>query len=160
MYKVYLAVGKLAGIKEVLESLGEEDTLLQENFIKDLAEIGKDFEKYLQMVESTLDLDQVREGRFMIKPEFDDALGELREELDDLETKIQSAFNNCGNELGLETGKVLKLEHSSIHGYYFRLTMKAGVIKVPSGGSLFQVCWEGILSCEEGKGISWLWGRI
>lgn len=124
MYKVYVAVTKLSDLKEVLESVGEEDPLMQENFIKDLTDMGKDFEKYLQMVESTLDLDKVREGRFLIKPDFDDALGELREELDQLETKIQTTFVNCGNELGLETGKVLKLEHSSIHGYYFRLTMK------------------------------------
>ena len=59
MYKVYVAVTKLSDLKEVLESVGEEDPLMQENFIKDLTDMGKDFEKYLQMVESTLDLDKV-----------------------------------------------------------------------------------------------------
>ena len=28
------------------------------------------------------------------------------------------------------------------------------------GGLVYQVCWGRISSCEEGKGISWLWGRI
>ena len=36
-----------------------------------------------------------------------------------------------------------------------------GVYKVPySLGEAYQVCWEGASSCEEGKGILWLWGRI
>jgi len=69
-------------------------------------------------------LDQVREGKFLVKPEFDEALSELREELDAVESKIQRVVTNCANELMLEVGKQLKLEHSSQHGYYMRLTMK------------------------------------
>lgn len=121
---MYVAVNKLPGLKELLESFGEDSTIITENFTKDISESVKDFEKFLQLVESTLDLDQVRNGKFLIKPEFDEALGELRLELDELETKIERTLTNCGSELGLEPGKVLKLEHSAQHGYYFRLTMK------------------------------------
>ena len=39
-----------------------------------------------------------------------------------------------------------------------------GVDKVPFppslGGSIYQVSWGRISSCEEGMRISWLWGRI
>ncbi len=124
MYKVYIAVNKLPGLKDSLDSFGEEQSLVQENFSKDIADAWKDFEKFLQLVETTLDLDQVRSGQFLIKPEFDEALGYLRQELDTVDSRIQKTLTNCGSELGLEPGKVLKLEHSSIHGYYFRLTMK------------------------------------
>ena len=121
---MYVAVNKLPGLKELMESFREGSNIIQENFTKDISESVNDFEKFLQLVESTLDLDQVRNGKFLIKPEFDEALGELRLELDELETKIERTLSNCGSELGLEPGKVLKLEHSSQHGYYFRLTMK------------------------------------
>ena len=45
------------------------------------------------------------------------------------------------------------------------LGTQVGVYKVPSihaawGGEVYQVCWGRISSCEEGKGISGLWGRI
>lgn len=81
-------------------------------------------DKYNQLVESTLDLDKVRSGQFLIRPDFDESLAELRQELDSVEAKVDRNLNICASELGLEAGKVLKLEHSSIHGYYFRLTMK------------------------------------
>ena len=47
----------------------------------------------------------------------------------------------------------------------FRLKdQKAGVYKVPYSplgeGGVYEVCWGRILSCEEGKGISLMRGRI
>lgn len=123
MYKVYLAVTKLRALKELLETFGEDATLIKENFIKDINESLKDFEKYMQLVESTLDFDQVKNGVFLIKASFDDQLGELREELDSVEEKVQSALQSLRRELNLD--KQLMLEHSSSKfGYYFRLTMK------------------------------------
>ena len=59
----------------------------------------------------------------MIKPDFDDNLGELREQLDNVEQKVRDQEGKASAELGVERGKVLKLEHSGQHGYYFRLTM-------------------------------------
>jgi len=124
MYKVYVAVGKLGGLNEALKQFGPDSNLVGENFTKDIGEAINDFDKFLQLVESTLDLEQIRNGQFLIKPEFDESLAELRQELDAVENKVQKNLNFCASELGVEAGKVLKLEHSSIHGYYFRLTMK------------------------------------
>ena len=124
MYKVYVAVTKLGILKDQLETVGDGNSLITENFTKDIQESLRDFEKYMQLVESTLDLDQVQNGLFLIKSEFDEQLGELRQELDTVENRIQQTLTSLGNELKLEPFKVLKLEHSSIHGYFFRLTMK------------------------------------
>ena len=72
MYKVYVAVAKLEGLISCLqENNGEEAdhfVTLQDNFIKDLQEANKDFEKFQQMVETTIDLKQVEQGHFMIRP--------------------------------------------------------------------------------------------
>jgi len=127
MYKVYVALSKLDPLVTCLqENAGEGNSFvtLQDNFIKDLQEAQKDFEKFYQMVETTLDFKQVEQGQFMIKPDFDDNLGELREQLDSVEQKVKDQERKASSELGVEMGKVLKLEHSSQHGYYFRLTMK------------------------------------
>ena len=122
MYKVYVALGKLPALSALLEA--NATPALQENFIKDLESACRDFEKFCQLVESTLDLDLVRQGQFLIKADFDENLGELRAQLDSLEQKIQRTLSSCASELGLEAEKVLKLEQSSQHGFYFRLTMK------------------------------------
>jgi DNA mismatch repair protein MSH2 len=89
-----------------------------------LAAAATDFEKYCQLVETTLDLDQVRLGQFLVKPDFDDDLGELRTELDSLVGRVQRTLTALASELGLDADKVLKLEQSGQLGYYFRLTMK------------------------------------
>jgi len=126
MYKVYVALSKLDTLVNCLQEYqGEGDTyaVLQDNFIKDLQEAQKDFEKFYQMVETTMDLKQVEQGQFLIKPDFDDNLGELREQLDRVEEKVHDQERKAGSELGLD-GKVLKLEHSGQHGYYFRVTLK------------------------------------
>ena len=97
---------------------------MQDNFIKDLQEVSMDFEKFTQMVETTIDLKQVELGHFLIKPDFDDNLGELREQLDDVDEKIRTLESKTAAELDVEKGKVLKLEHNSQYGYYFRVTLK------------------------------------
>ena len=72
MYKVYVAVAKLEGLISCLQdNTGEEAdnfVSLQDNFIKDLQEANADFEKFQQMVETTIDLKQVEQGHFMIRP--------------------------------------------------------------------------------------------
>ena len=72
MYKVYVAVSRLEPLVSCLtENVGEEGdnyVTLQDNFIKDLMEANRDFEKFQQMVETTMDLKQVEQNHFMINP--------------------------------------------------------------------------------------------
>ena len=72
MYKVYVAVSRLEDLISCLQNNageeGENFITLQDNFIKDLIEANRDFEKFQQMVETTIDLKQVEQGQFMIKP--------------------------------------------------------------------------------------------
>jgi hypothetical protein len=56
MYKVYVALSKLGSLTSLLEA--NATAALRENFIKELEAIGRDFEKFCQLVESTLDIDQ------------------------------------------------------------------------------------------------------
>ena len=128
MYRVYVSLSRLDPLIGCLQdNCGEGSdnfAVMQDNFIKDLQEISNDFEKFTQMVETTIDLKQVEQGHFMIKPDFDDNLGELREQLDDVDEKIRAQEAKTAAELDVERGKVLKLEHNSQYGYYFRVTLK------------------------------------
>ncbi len=60
----------------------------------------------------------------LFQSSFDENLGELQVERDSLSERIKRALVSCASELGLEPDKVLKLEQSGQHGYFFRLTMK------------------------------------
>lgn len=42
----------------------------------------------------------------------------------EIEEKIQRTFHKSAADLALDAGKVMKLEHNSQHGYYFRVTLK------------------------------------
>ena len=89
-YRVFVAFEKLSPVVESLQSyVGEALPALQDNFIKDLQESQRDLENFYRMVETTIDLDEVKRGSFLIKPSFDENLQDLREMLDDLEGKLQ-----------------------------------------------------------------------
>ena len=128
MYRVYVSLSRLQPLITCLqENVGEDSdnyAVLQDNFIKDLQEMSQEFDKFHQMVESTIDLKQVEQGHFMIKSDFDDNLGELRQQLDEIDDKIRVQESKAAAELDVEKGKVLKLEHNSQYGYYFRVTLK------------------------------------
>ena len=128
MYRVYVSLSRIEPLISCLQdNCGEGSdnfAVMQDNFIKDLQELSKDFEKFAQMVETTIDLKQVEQGHFLIKSDFDDNLGELREQLDDVDEKIRNLESKTAAELDLEKGKVLKLEHNAQYGYYFRVTLK------------------------------------
>jgi len=123
LYRVWLGLGRLEPVAQCLQELEQDAHLhvIQDNFVKELQELSRDFEKFQQMVETTIDLNEVEQGRFMVKPEFDDQLGELKAQLGSVEEKLSSAAKSKARELGTEG---LKLEHSGHQGHYYRLTLK------------------------------------
>ena len=87
-------------------------------------ELLHDFSKFQEMVETTVDLEQVQNHEFLIRSDFDDSLAELRSRMEGLEESIKGELTRAGRDLGLEPGKTIKLESSSQLGYFFRVTRK------------------------------------
>ncbi|XP_040077010.2 DNA mismatch repair protein Msh2 [Ixodes scapularis] len=126
LYKTYQTLKVLPKVREVLSKAADEDkrAVLQGLFVKPLAELENDFSKYLEMVETTLDLEAAESGDFLVKPDFDDDLQALREELDSLEAKCQGYLDKAARDLGLEASKTIKLESNKELGFHFRITRK------------------------------------
>lgn len=126
LYKTYQMLQVLPKVQEALAKAADEgkEAVLQGLFVKPLAELEKDFSKYLEMVETTMDLEAAESGDFMVKPDFDDDLKALREELDSLERKCRGYLGKAAKDLGLEADKTIKLESSRDLGFHFRITRK------------------------------------
>lgn len=63
-------------VPQLMQSLGGHDDCptLRCMFIEPLMDLLSDMQRFQDMVETTLDMDQVDRGEFLVKPSFDDDL--------------------------------------------------------------------------------------
>ncbi|XP_028286719.1 DNA mismatch repair protein Msh2 isoform X2 [Parambassis ranga] len=124
-YRVYQAVSHIPSLITALERYsGSYEVLLHALFISPLRDLQADFAKYQEMIETTLDMNQIDNHEFLVKASFDPVLSELREKMDALEKSMQAVLNSAANELGLEATKTVKLESNAVLGFYLRVTCK------------------------------------
>lgn len=77
-----------------------------------------------EMVETTIDLDEIDRHNYIIKPEFDEELQELKGQLETMRDELDTEHATVAEDLGMETdNKTLHFEQSPM-GYTFRLTKK------------------------------------
>nr|XP_040032675.1 DNA mismatch repair protein Msh2 [Gasterosteus aculeatus aculeatus] len=124
-FRVYQAVSHVPALVSALERYsGSYQVLLDAAFISPLRDLQTDFVKYQEMIETTLDMNQIDHHEFLVKASFDPALSELRENMDALEKSMQAVLSGAARELGLDAGKTVKLESNAMLGFYLRVTCK------------------------------------
>uniref|UniRef100_A0A8C4NDJ3 DNA mismatch repair protein n=1 Tax=Eptatretus burgeri TaxID=7764 RepID=A0A8C4NDJ3_EPTBU len=124
-HRVYLASRQLPNLSVALSKYqGQHKTLLDELFVEPLKEMNEAFSKFQDMIETTLDLEQVELHEYLVKSSFDPNLQELRNHMDVLERDMEKTLNSVAHDLGLEAGKSVKLESNAQLGFYLRVTSK------------------------------------
>lgn len=136
--RVYQAVQRLGDLAQTIEGADcpseRHKRVLQEMFVEPLLSLETALGKLVEMVEATLDLDELDNHNFVIKPDFDERLKMIKESLDDIRDKLEEQHHLAGRDLKLDTEKKLHLENHSSYGYCLRVTRtEAGVIKNRKG---------------------------
>ncbi|XP_013138068.1 PREDICTED: DNA mismatch repair protein Msh2-like [Papilio polytes] len=101
-----------------------EDATVHAALAEPIAELHQDLEKFQQMIESTVDMEEVDRGEYLVKASFDEQLQSLRSELDGLQAAAEKQLRAAADTLALDPGKTIKLENNPQNGFYFRITNK------------------------------------
>ncbi|GLB39260.1 putative component of the post-replicative DNA mismatch repair system (MMR) [Lyophyllum shimeji] len=124
--RVYQVVIKLPGLIEALEGVQSEKeehtALVAELYLKPLGEHEASLGKYAEMVEQTIDLDELEHHNYVIKPDYDPRLQELAAKLTRVRDGLDKEHRETGRDLVLELDKKLHLENNQVYGYCFRIT--------------------------------------
>lgn len=118
--RVYQLIKSLPAIKKCL--ISKDSSILKQVFVNVLDEQEENFEKYTQMVDETIKFDSREEP--IINPHFDEHLGQLYDNLNKIEKKVNEVLKTVANKLDLEANKTIKLESNNQVGFNFRVTKK------------------------------------
>jgi len=74
------------------------------------------------MVETTIDLEELKSHNYMIKPEFNNELQVLAERISEFLSGMDREHRSVGKDLELELDKKLHLENNATYGYCLRVS--------------------------------------
>ncbi|KAL4247478.1 DNA mismatch repair protein MSH3 [Abortiporus biennis] len=124
--RIYQAILKLEGLIASLESIEtlneDQKALIEDTYLSKLREFDTNLGKYSEMVQQTLDLDELENHNFVIKPDYDEKLQELANKLGETRDGLDKEHKRAGRDVVLELDKKLHLENSPTHGYVFRVS--------------------------------------
>jgi DNA mismatch repair protein MSH2 len=124
---IYGAVERLPDFLETIrEADCEHPEVVAQAILAPLEESIVDFEKYKQLVESTIDLEKGDGHEVYINAAYDET-GQLQachDKIEELEMQTQDFLSDAASDLRMNIGKDLTLEKDTKTGYYFRVTRK------------------------------------
>lgn len=122
IYRLYQVVTRSFKIEKLLREL--ENNTVTNNLCSPLKDLQEEFNKFKDMVEQILDMESVAKNDFMIKSSFDEELGTIKESMEEMEAKMEKLLSTAADDLDLEAGITVKLEHAGHLGYFFKVTLK------------------------------------
>ena len=121
--RIYQVVQSLPNLKEQLDSFsGENSDLLTDRFIVKLDDFNERLEKLKELVETTVDLEASNYHEYKIKADFDPALLEMKERIDEIVNDMKSEAKKAAYDLDLEFEKKVKFEFSPQYGHHLRVS--------------------------------------
>ncbi|SNX87257.1 probable DNA mismatch repair protein MSH2 [Melanopsichium pennsylvanicum] len=138
--RVFQAVLRLPKLIETLVAMAAPSDahaqLLETMYIDPLRSHDTALAKFVELVEATLDLSELSHHNFVIKPDFDDNLRQIKDALDETRDKLDEQHRQAGKELRMDTEKKLHLENHHVYGYCLRVTRTdAGLVRNKKGYS-------------------------
>lgn len=126
--RLYQMVIRLPDLVESLENIIDEkyQPTLTKIYVDKIKESHLNLEKLQELVETTVDLQALDNHEFIIKPDFDDRLREIRTRLEELKDDISREHLNSSDDLNMDPEKKLKLENHNIYGWCMRVTRTDG----------------------------------
>ncbi|CAL0307150.1 unnamed protein product [Lupinus luteus] len=125
--KLYQSSIRVPYIKSALENYdGQFSSMMRSRYFEPLELLTDDdhLNKFIGLVEVSVDLDQLENGEYMISSSYDPRLSKLQEELKLLESQIHDLHRQTADNLDLPIDKALKLDKGTQFGYVFRITKK------------------------------------
>ncbi|KAH0934368.1 hypothetical protein HID58_011485 [Brassica napus] len=125
--KLYQSTIRLPFIKTSLQQYtGEFSSLISKRYIKRLEALSDadHLGKFIDLVEYSVDLDQLENGEYMISSSYDATLSSLKDQKELLEQQIHELHKKTAIELDLPVDKALKLDKAAQYGHVFRITKK------------------------------------
>jgi len=105
---------------------GQFSSVMRSRYLEPL-ELWTDDEhlnKFIGLVEASVDLDQLENREYMISPNYDSTLANLKEQQELLESQIHNLHRQTADDLDLPIDKALKLDKGTQFGHVFRITKK------------------------------------
>ncbi|KAK9080353.1 hypothetical protein SSX86_000111 [Deinandra increscens subsp. villosa] len=125
--KLYQSSIRFPYIKSAMEQYdGQFASLIKERYMDRFNYLTNDdhLNKFIGLVEVSVDLDQLENGEYMISPGYDSHLSDLKNEQESLEQKIHDLHQQTAEDLDLPIDKALKMDKGTQFGHVFRITKK------------------------------------
>ncbi len=109
-------------LPSIIRCLEHSSDLIKATFVGPFLELSKELSNFEKLVETTIDLERVDSGEFLVNPGVNEALVDLRRELDNVEHKIKVDLRSIQDSLDLK--ETIKLERKDGLGHVYRITRK------------------------------------
>ncbi|KAI8911820.1 DNA mismatch repair protein MutS [Gorgonomyces haynaldii] len=120
MYQMCTALPLLYGEIQGYDDEGAQ--LLRNTFALPLSKSINQLAKFVELVETTVDLEAADNHEYIVKTDFDPNLLAIKEKMTSVLNGIQPEAEKIAIKLQLEFGKKLKFEKNAIYGYHLRLS--------------------------------------